>query len=145
MKYIAIVVLTVGGLVVAGCGGLPAPPPTEQPQATAVPSEPSPTQAAPTIAPPTVSPTEEPFESPLAPGLPTDEPFESPLEPADDAFESPIGLPNPASVYCRQQGYDLEMRTDDAGTTGYCIFPDGTECEEWAYFRGECAPGTPAP
>ena len=145
MKYIAIVVLTVGVLVIAGCGGQPAPPPTEQPLATAVPSEPSPTQTVPTIAPPTVSPTEEPFESPLAPDLPTDEPFESPLEPADDAFESPIGLPNPASVYCQQQGYDLEMRTDDAGTTGYCIFPDGTECEEWAYFRGKCAPGTPAP
>ena len=142
MKYIVIVVLTVGVLLIAGCGGQPAPPPTKQPLATAVPSEPSPTQAVPTIAPPTVSPSEEPFESPLAPDLPTDGPFESPL---GDAFESPIGLPNPASVYCQQQGYDLEMRTDDAGTTGYCVFPDGTECEEWAYFRGECAPGTPAP
>jgi putative hemolysin len=20
----------------------------------------------------------------------------------------------------------------------YCIFPDGRECEEWTYFRGEC-------
>ena len=24
---------------------------------------------------------------------------------------------------------------------GYCIFPDGSECEEWAFFRGECVPG----
>ena len=23
---------------------------------------------------------------------------------------------------------------------GY-LFPDGTECEEWAFFRGECEPG----
>jgi len=22
-----------------------------------------------------------------------------------------------------------------------CIFPDGSECEEWAYLRGECGPG----
>jgi hypothetical protein len=22
-----------------------------------------------------------------------------------------------------------------------CVFPDGSECEEWAYFRAECAPG----
>ncbi|MBN1138650.1 MAG: DUF333 domain-containing protein, partial [Anaerolineae bacterium] len=29
--------------------------------------------------------------------------------------------------------------------TGYCVFPDGTECEEWAFQRGECMPGTPKP
>jgi putative hemolysin len=51
------------------------------------------------------------------------------------------GLANPASVYCLEQGGTLEMRTDDAGTSGYCIFEDGSECEEWAYFRAECAPG----
>jgi putative hemolysin len=44
-----------------------------------------------------------------------------------------------------EQGGQLEMRTDDAGTAGYCLFPDGTECEEWAFFRGECGPGTPQP
>jgi putative hemolysin len=154
VKNIAIIALTVGVLLIAACGGQPAPAPTEQPQATAVPPEPTPTQAAPTapaptslptIASPSPSPTEEPLNSPLAPELPTDGPFDSPLEPADDTFQSPIGLANPASVYCQQQGHHLEMRTSDAGTTGYCIFPDGTECEEWAYFRGECAPGTPAP
>jgi putative hemolysin len=52
-----------------------------------------------------------------------------------------IGLANPASVYCEEQGYVLEMRTDDNGTYGVCIFSDGSECEEWAYFRGECVPG----
>lgn len=51
-------------------------------------------------------------------------------------------LPNPASVYCEEQGGRLEIRTDAAGgQTGYCVFPDGSECEEWAFFRGECAPG----
>ena len=49
-------------------------------------------------------------------------------------------LANPASVYCEEQGYTLEMRTDEIGTYGVCIFPDGTECEEWAYYRGECGP-----
>jgi putative hemolysin len=48
-------------------------------------------------------------------------------------------LPNPASAYCEQQGYKLEVRTkDDGSQTGICIFPDGSECDEWAYFRGEC-------
>jgi putative hemolysin len=52
------------------------------------------------------------------------------------------GLANPASVYCIDQGGTLEMRQDaDGGTYGVCIFPDGSECEEWAYFRGECQPG----
>lgn len=51
-----------------------------------------------------------------------------------------IGLANPASVYCQEQGGQLEMRENDAGTYGMCIFPDGSECEEWAYFRGECSP-----
>lgn len=51
------------------------------------------------------------------------------------------GMANPASVYCEEQGYTLEMRTDDSGTYGVCIFPDGSECEEWAYLRGECGPG----
>lgn len=51
------------------------------------------------------------------------------------------GLANPASVYCQEQGYTLEMRTDaDGGQYGVCIFPDGTECDEWAFFRGECGP-----
>jgi putative hemolysin len=52
----------------------------------------------------------------------------------------PAGLPNPASVFCEAQGYALEMRDDIAGTSGYCQFPDGSECEEWAFFRGECWP-----
>ncbi len=52
------------------------------------------------------------------------------------------GLANPASVYCEEQGYRLEMRTDENDTYGVCVFPDGSECEEWAFFRGECGPGS---
>lgn len=51
------------------------------------------------------------------------------------------GLANPASVFCEENGGTLEMRTDTSGTGGFCIFDDGSECEEWAYFRGECGPG----
>lgn len=52
------------------------------------------------------------------------------------------GLANPASVYCEEQGYTLEMRTDENGTYGVCIFPDGSECEEWTLYRGECKPAS---
>ena len=52
------------------------------------------------------------------------------------------GLPNPASVYCVESGGELEIRTDPSGgQVGICVFPDGTECEEWALYRGECWPG----
>ncbi len=62
------------------------------------------------------------------------------LTPVSDA--APIGMPNPASVYCEQRGYRLAMRTDaDGGQYGVCVFPDLTECEEWAFFRGECQMG----
>ena len=62
--------------------------------------------------------------------------------------ESPLspGIANPASQYCEEQGYTVEIRTAaDGSQTGYCIFDDGTECEEWAFQRGECMPGTPKP
>ncbi len=53
--------------------------------------------------------------------------------------EKQSGLPNPASQFCVEKGYELEIRTKpDGSQTGYCIFPDGSECEEWAYYRGEC-------
>ena len=64
-----------------------------------------------------------------------------PTEPPVTADE-PVGLANPASVYCTEQGGSLEIHTDEAGgQNGICLFDDGSECEEWAYFRGECAPG----
>jgi TolB protein len=56
--------------------------------------------------------------------------------------EPTTGLANPASVYCEEQGYTLEMRTDENGAYGVCIFPDGSECEEWAFYRGECKPAS---
>ena len=50
-------------------------------------------------------------------------------------------MPNPASLYCEQNGNTLEIRTaDDGSQSGVCVFPDGSTCDEWAYFRGECGP-----
>jgi inhibitor of cysteine peptidase len=66
----------------------------------------------------------------------------------DTTQESPLspGIANPASQYCEEQGYKVEIRTAaDGSQAGYCIFDDGTECEEWAFQRGECKPGTPKP
>ena len=53
------------------------------------------------------------------------------------------GLANPASVNCQDKGGKLEIRKDSSGgEVGYCQFNDGSECEEWAFFRGECQVGS---
>ncbi len=63
---------------------------------------------------------------------------------AEPTFAPPANLPNPASVFCESKGYRVEIRTAaDGSQSGVCIFPNG-ECDEWAYFRGECAPASPA-
>jgi len=50
-------------------------------------------------------------------------------------------MPNTASVYCEQNGNKLEIQTAaDGSQSGICVFPDGSTCDEWAYFRGECGP-----
>jgi putative hemolysin len=68
-------------------------------------------------------------------------PTPAPPPPPTETESPSAGLANPASVFCEEQGGQLEIRTEAGGEVGYCIFPDGSECEEWAYFRGECAPG----
>jgi predicted secreted protein len=50
-------------------------------------------------------------------------------------------IANPASTFCIQNGGKLEIRKTPAGEVGYCIFADKSECEEWAFMRGECKPG----
>ena len=56
--------------------------------------------------------------------------------------DSQADMPNPASVYCEENGGTLEIRKDQEGNEyGYCLFPDGSECDEWAYYRGDCLPG----
>ena len=51
-------------------------------------------------------------------------------------------MPNPASVYCEENGGTLKIVTaSDGSQSGVCTFPDGSTCDEWAYFRGECKPG----
>jgi putative hemolysin len=130
LKRALFVVLIAGLFVLTACGAEPsAVPPTEV--LPALPTSVPPTEAAPTVLPPTHTPADESFDSPLATGAATEE-----------TFESPLGMPNPASAFCVEQGYRLEIRTEADGEAGYCIFPDGSECEEWAFLRDECAPET---
>ena len=61
------------------------------------------------------------------------------------ACEPQADMPNPASVFCEENGGKLIIREDDSGgQIGFCVFEDGSECEEWAFYRGECKPGNNA-
>ncbi len=51
-------------------------------------------------------------------------------------------MANPAATHCVEKGGEVQIRKDaDGGEIGFCVFPDGSACEEWAFFRGECTPG----
>jgi hypothetical protein len=79
-----------------------------------------------------VMPVTQPLPAPTA---------EIPLAPTADPH-----LANPAAVYCSEHGYRSEIRTAaDGSQSGVCIFPDGAECDEWAFFRGSCGPAAPTP
>jgi hypothetical protein len=39
-------------------------------------------------------------------------------------------LPNPAATLCSSLGYTIRG--------GNCTFPDGSRCDQWAFWRGEC-------
>ena len=49
----------------------------------------------------------------------------------------PVGLANPASVYCADQGGTSVSRETAQGTVSDCHLPDGRIIEEWALFRAD--------
>ncbi|WP_111859117.1 I78 family peptidase inhibitor [Acinetobacter sp. CFCC 10889] len=46
-----------------------------------------------------------------------------------------IGMANPASKYCVEQGGRSEIVKEAQGEVGYCHLKDGQKVEEWALFR----------
>jgi predicted secreted protein len=64
---------------------------------------------------------------------------------ASDSPQPKAEISNPAAKNCEDQGFTREIRTSaDGSQYGVCKFPDGSECDEWAYFRGECKAGQSA-
>ena len=51
--------------------------------------------------------------------------------PSCTPIATPNGSVNPAAWYCVQLGYT-------STTDSQCAFPDGTACDEWAFYRGQC-------
>lgn len=67
---------------------------------------------------------------------------EVPLPKVSEQEDTQIKVANPASVYCEKQGGESKTYNLQTGDYGVCIFSDGQECEEWAFYRGECKPLT---
>lgn len=53
----------------------------------------------------------------------------------DGDDDSPTDEANPASVYCIDQGGEVEIVDTGDGETGMCNLPDGTTVDEWEYYR----------
>ncbi len=52
----------------------------------------------------------------------------------DPLFE----MHHPAMQYCDDKGGTIELRETDEGQTDFCVFDDGSACEQWAYLEGGC-------
>jgi putative hemolysin len=56
--------------------------------------------------------------------------------------QTPVWLANPASKNCIDNGGKLVIQKNpNGGEYGICFFEDNRQCEEWAFFRGDCEKG----
>ena len=54
----------------------------------------------------------------------------------ENVEEEMVWMANPASVYCVEQGWELiPMEDEEWNQYAMCRLADGTEVEEWEYFR----------
>lgn len=54
---------------------------------------------------------------------------------AENRSGDSVGLPNPAAVFCKEQGGEYLL------DEGECHLPDGTVQDAWEYFRENAEPG----
>ncbi|MCP4679044.1 MAG: DUF333 domain-containing protein [Deltaproteobacteria bacterium] len=79
---------------------------------------------------------------PKPPGDVQGEPETTDTGPSEDTDDNQLEIANPASSHCVENGGKLEMKKDEAGEEyGVCKFEDDSRCEEWKFFRKQCAPG----
>jgi len=62
-------------------------------------------------------------------------------EGTEDAQEENVQIANPAAVYCEEQGGILTNMEFEAGSMGFCVFEDGSECGQWDFFNKVCSKG----
>ena len=100
--------------------------------ACAAPTEPSSSDQETQTAAVTGSGEGKPVSEPTKPAqpAPAPKPGLGAVPPACTALPKQVGTANPAGVYCAALGH--------AASGDQCAFPDGTSCEQWAFYRGEC-------
>lgn len=56
------------------------------------------------------------------------------------APKAPVAnMSNPAAVNCgKLGGIPKSVKDPSGGEIGYCVFPNGTACEEWGLMKGSC-------
>ena len=47
----------------------------------------------------------------------------------------PVGVPNPAAVFCISDGGTFQITNTDDGQIGECLLRDGSQVDAWEYFR----------
>ena len=51
---------------------------------------------------------------------------------------SSVGPASPAAEYCVGLGYESSVIQGDGGESGQCRFLDGSTCDDWTFYRGQC-------
>jgi len=49
-------------------------------------------------------------------------------------------IANPATVYCVKQGGKVTTVQNNKEEVTVCVFSDGSQCEQWSYYKGDCKP-----
>lgn len=49
--------------------------------------------------------------------------------------DTDVEIANPASVFCVEQGGQVEIVEGEGGQQGICVLPDGTRVDEWEFYR----------
>jgi len=72
---------------------------------------------------------------------PYQKPAEEGVEREPDINDEPVTVPNPATVYCLEQGGRPEVFVFESGKDAYCVFEDESVCWEWDFFEERCNKG----
>jgi putative hemolysin len=57
------------------------------------------------------------------------------------ANKNQTAMANPASTKCINDGGVDKILFGPDGEYAICLFPDGTVCDEWKYYKNECTKG----
>lgn len=51
----------------------------------------------------------------------------------------PMGITNPAALYCEELGYEYVVESTPEGERGLCQLPNGDKVDAWQFLKGEVA------